>query len=153
MAYEVLVAEDNAADLALLKEAIQLEPIECVLHVVRDGEKALTFINERNANVELPGLDLVLLDFYLPKLEGTEVLSHLRSTARFQRTPVILMTSQHPNVLPPAVANQSCVFYFGKPSSLDEFLEIGPFVRRVLSGGGDCSETRLDTPESRNLPA
>lgn len=145
MTYEVLVAEDNPADLALLKEAIHLEPVECVLHVVRDGEKALTFINEREANVELPGIDLLLLDFYLPKLDGTEVLFHLRSAMRFKRTPVILMTGQRPKVLPREIASESDVFYFGKPSSLDAFFEIGPLVSRVLSGS--------TAPARRSLPA
>jgi CheY-like chemotaxis protein len=150
MSCEILVAEDNAPDLALVREALRDTPFEYRLHAVSDGEKALQLIDSLDADASLPGLDLMLLDFYLPKVGAEEILGHLRRTTRFRQMPVIMMTSLDQHSVPSRILEDQHVVYFNKPSSLDGFLEVGNVVRNILNQSG-CQGS-LDLPKAGAAP-
>ncbi len=54
--FEILIAEDNPADVGLVREALKMRDINCVLHVLRDGEQALTLLDSRKGIRKGPGL-------------------------------------------------------------------------------------------------
>src|SRR6185369_18088842 len=91
--FEILIAEDNPADVALVREALALQNVDCVLHVLRDGEAALSLLDRLDNDPNQPPVDLLILDMHLPKYDGEEVLNRLRSTRHYAQTPVIVMTS------------------------------------------------------------
>src|SRR5205807_6631689 len=91
--YNVLLAEDSAADITLVREALKEHQLDCTLHVIRDGAQAISFLDGLDRNPQEPSLDLVLLDMHLPKHDGAEILGRLRSTVHYSQTPVILMTA------------------------------------------------------------
>ncbi len=131
--YHVLVAEDNPADVGLVREAFATHHVACALHVVSDGAQAIAFINRLDASPGAAQLDLVLLDMYLPKHDGEEILGCLRSTQKYARVPVILMTGADYAVVERKAGKPAGLSYFRKPSSLDEFLQLGLLVRRILN--------------------
>src|SRR5579871_2537243 len=90
--FEILLVEDNLADITLVREALKQQSIPCNLHVIQDGAKAIAFLKQPDDS-QTPRLDLVLLDMHLPKCDGDEILHALRATVRNARTPVIVMTS------------------------------------------------------------
>ena len=92
--FEILIAEDNPADVALVREALKIHDINCVLHVLRDGEQALALLDSLDRDPKTPRVDLLILDMHLPKHDGEDVLKRLRSTEHYAQTPVIVMTSQ-----------------------------------------------------------
>src|SRR5580704_4308580 len=91
--FQIVIAEDNAADVVLVREALKAHRIDCTIHVLRDGEQALAFLDMADSERSDKRIDLLLLDLNLPKRDGEEVLKKLRSTRHYAETPVIVMTS------------------------------------------------------------
>lgn len=93
---EILLVEDDPADLELTLHALQNENIANRIHVARDGEEALDFLFCRGkyadrSNELLPSL--VLLDLKLPKVDGMEVLRAIRAHSATRMIPVVILTS------------------------------------------------------------
>jgi len=138
--FEILIAEDNPADIALVREALRTNNIDCVLHVLPDGEKALARIDILDSDPKTPQVDLLILDMHLPKHDGETVLKRLRSTRHYSRTPVIVMTSLASRWIEDNAAKDGAMVYCSKPSSLDELLKLGAVVRNMLNLYGRGAE-------------
>jgi DNA-binding response OmpR family regulator len=127
----VLLVEDNPADAMLVEEAINEAHVGCALQIVGDGTKALEFFS-RVEEDEKPCPDLIMLDLNLPRLSGEEVLRRLRSSSRFRTTKVLIITSSDASSDRQRVMELGADDYFRKPSTLDQFLELGPKIRQLL---------------------
>jgi len=130
--FEILVAEDNPADVRLVEEALKHHAVNCALHVVSDGEQAISFIDRLESDPKRFPLDLLLVDMHLPKYDGEEILRHLRSTERYAQTPVVVMTGADSIVVEEKAVKHAALSYFRKRPKLDEFLELGSIIRRIL---------------------
>jgi CheY-like chemotaxis protein len=130
--FEILLAEDNPADVTLVREALKMHNVDCVVHVLRDGEQALALLDSLDRDPKLPRVDLLILDMHLPKHDGEEILKRLRSTEHYAQTPVIVMTSYPSSWIEAKAAKHAAVFYYQKPSTMDELKELGAVVRNVL---------------------
>jgi len=143
-AKHIVLAEDNSADVMLVRMALKSSGLDCELRVLDDGEKAVTFIEEFDANPKAGPIDLLLLDMHLPKRDGEEILKRLRSSDRYARTPVVVMTASdapHDH----AQATKHAMHYFRKPSNLAEYMQLGIIVRDLLS----ADHTSAGLPEER----
>jgi DNA-binding response OmpR family regulator len=139
----IVVVEDNPADLWLVREALKAHCVRCVIQPVPDGEQALKLINSEESRV-----DLFILDMHLPKHGGEEILTCLRATKHYARTPVIMMTALESNMGAANAARNPTMVYFPKPSTLDEFMELGPIVVALLEQDhrlGATAETSRET--------
>jgi len=134
--FEILIAEDNPADVVLVREALATNNVDCVLHVLTDGEKALARIDNLDNDPNKPPVDLLILDMHLPKHDGETVLKRLRSTRHYARTPVIVMTSLASKWIEDNAAKDGAMVYCSKPSTLDELLKLGVVVRNMLNQHG-----------------
>jgi CheY-like chemotaxis protein len=132
--YQILLAEDSAADVGIVRIALRDNGINHVLHVARDGAEAIAFIEKADSDREAPGPDLLLLDMHLPKYNGEEILKRLRSTELYAQTPVVVMTSSDAPQDRDRAQRHAALFYFRKPSRLDEFIQLGVIVRDILTG-------------------
>jgi CheY-like chemotaxis protein len=132
---EILIAEDNVADVALVREALKEHDIDCTLHVMKDGGQVIAFLDRLDANPKTARLDLMLLDMHLPRRDGDEILRRLRSTEHHAQTPVIVMTASDAPDDRATAAKHAAVHYFRKPTSLTEYMELGAIVRTVLGRG------------------
>lgn len=126
----ILLAEDNNADVYLVRISLRQHGIPNDLHVVKDGEEAIDFIKAADQGGPVPGL--VLLDLNLPKRTGQEILEHLRNSKRWAEVPVIVMSSSDSPSDRAKAAKLGVGDYFRKPSRLDEFMRLGDVVKRVL---------------------
>ncbi len=93
---EILLVEDNAADVELTLHAFQKFNLSNKLHVVRDGAEALDFIfcrGEYEGRKLENGPKVVLLDIKLPKVDGIEVLRQVKADERTRKIPVVMLTS------------------------------------------------------------
>ncbi len=88
---QVVIVEDNPADIALIQATLRGHSAETVTTVARDGEEAVQLL-ESMADRRLEP-DLILLDLNLPNRDGHEVLAFLRAHARLRTTPVAIFTS------------------------------------------------------------
>lgn len=95
---EILLVEDNPADLKMTLHALRSGKIANRIQIARDGAEALEFIfcegafASRNIN---DGPKLILLDLNLPKVDGLEVLARVKSDRRTRHIPVVIMTSSN----------------------------------------------------------
>ena len=131
---QILLAEDNPADVYLIRHALAENSVECSLEVARDGREALAFLYSRDnaANVSPP--DLILLDLNLPQHDGVEILQRIRQSRRLEAVPVIVFTSSDSPADRLSATQLGITRYIKKPSLLDDFLAIGAVIREVLAG-------------------
>lgn len=132
---QILVIEDAAPDVYLIREALKRAGLDFQLTVLDDGEKAMGFIDdlERGA-VEHPAV--VLLDLNLPKRSGDLILDRIRHTECCRGVPVIIVTSSDSPKDKAETARLGATEYFRKPSKLSEFMELGSVVSRHLGASG-----------------
>lgn len=131
----ILLIEDNPADAFLVKEALRTHGIAFDLNWVSDGEEAVghlsTFLSAQSAPA------LILLDLNLPKVDGKEVLSKIRSNPNLAATKVAILTSSDSPHDRRDTANLGANCYIKKPPTLEEFLGVGGTIKHLLSDG-DC---------------
>lgn len=94
----ILLVEDNPDDEALTIRALRKNNIANDLAVARDGAEALDYLFGTGTYAgrdtsQLP--QVVLLDLKLPKVDGLEVLSRIRSDPRTKLLPVVILTSSN----------------------------------------------------------
>jgi len=129
---QIVLAEDNPADVGLVRMALRNHEIACDLRVIPDGEQVLSFIASLDRDSQLPCPDLILLDLYLPKHDGNEILKHLRASERCAQTKVVVLTSSDAPADHKIAERNAAIHYFRKPSSLDQFMYLGEIVKDVL---------------------
>jgi chemotaxis family two-component system response regulator Rcp1 len=135
---QIVLAEDNPADVGLVREALREHNVHCELRVISDGEEALAFIDSLDMDANLPCPDLLLLDLYLPKRDGGEILTHLRASERCGRMPVVVLSSSGWQRDQQMVEKNPPIHYFLKPISLEQFMDLGRIVKEVISHGQSC---------------
>lgn len=91
--FEVLLVEDNPADVRLTREAFRAGPYPCRVRVAEDGESALRMLHRDAPFEHAPRPHLVLLDLNLPRRDGREVLSDIKSDRDLRAIVVIVLTS------------------------------------------------------------
>lgn len=89
---DVLLVEDNPADVRLTREGFKAGKITNTLHVVDNGIDALDFLFQRNDYADAPRPDVVLLDLNLPHKTGHEVLEELHADPDRRQIPVVVLS-------------------------------------------------------------
>ncbi|MGB9152510.1 MAG: response regulator [Alphaproteobacteria bacterium] len=87
-AAEILLVEDNVADVLLTKKAFGATTIPCHVTAAESGEHALEMLRSEGS---LP--DLILLDLHLPRKSGIEVLQEIKEDKKLWNIPVIILTT------------------------------------------------------------
>ncbi len=128
--WEVLLVEDNPADIRLTREAFKDLNIRHNLQVAEDGMAALHYL--KNICSGLAGVcpDIILLDLNLPKLGGLEVLAAIKSDANMKSIPVIVMSSSASEADISAAYRLNANSYTQKPLEIDQFFRMIDNIRR-----------------------
>jgi two-component system, chemotaxis family, response regulator Rcp1 len=121
---EILLVEDNPADVDLTQETLAYAKIRNRLHVVNDGEDALAFLRRQGRYKEAIRPDLILLDLNLPRKDGREVLAELKADPELKAIPVVVLTSSdaEKDVVRSYDLGANC--YVTKPVDLDQFANV-----------------------------
>jgi chemotaxis family two-component system response regulator Rcp1 len=115
---EILLVDDNPADLELTMEALKQSKWPTHVSSVCDGAEAIAFLHRKGKFDSVTRPNLVLLDLNLPKKDGRAVLAELKADPELRRIPVVMFsTSQAP------VDVESCYglganSYVSKPTTL-----------------------------------
>lgn len=116
--FQILVVEDNPADVRLLEEVFTELCANVQLRVAKDGAEGLEMITRTGGKPnEHP--DLVLLDLNLPKISGHEVLARIKKNPNTCRIPVIVLTSSRAESDVSLAYQSHANAYLKKPSTLD----------------------------------
>lgn len=118
---DVLLVEDNPADVDLTREVLTETNHHLRLSAVQDGEQAISFLRRRGKFSDVPRPDIIVLDLNLPGITGRNVLQQLKSDQDLKRIPVIIFTSSQAqdDVVSTYELGASC--YLRKPGNLPEF--------------------------------
>lgn len=121
---EILLVEDNPADVRLTQEALKEAKVRNRLHVVEDGVGAMEFLLREGKYADVPRPDLILLDLNLPKKDGREVLEEIKQDPSLKRIPVVVLTTSQAeeDILKTYNLHANC--YVSKPVDLDQFITI-----------------------------
>lgn len=90
---EILLVEDNSADIRLTQEVFEEIGIRHRVRIARDGEEALAMIRRIGPHADLPEPDLVLLDLNLPRKGGREVLAEIKSDPQLNHIPIVVLST------------------------------------------------------------
>jgi two-component system response regulator len=90
---DILLVEDDPGDVLMTREALEAHDSGRTLHVVGDGDAALAFLRRIDGFAEAPRPDLVLLDLNLPRKDGHEVLTEVRSDEDLRLIPVVVLST------------------------------------------------------------
>ena len=121
---DILLAEDNPADVRLTVETLKEEKIYNNLHVVNDGEEALAFLYQKGKYAKAVRPDLILLDLNLPKIDGREVLKEIKSDDNLKSIPVVVLTvsKAEEDIMKSYSLHANC--YITKPVDLKQFAKV-----------------------------
>lgn len=125
---EILLVEDNPADVRLTREALKEVRVKARLHVVHDGVEALDFMRRAGKYASAPRPHLVLLDLNLPRKNGRQVLAEIKRDTALRRIPVVVLTTSSADEDIAACYQLRANCYVTKPVDLDQFLAV---VRNV----------------------
>jgi|SRR5271154_3208116 len=121
MPIEVLLVEDSPGDVRLTQEAFRDANRSVHLHVATDGVEAMAFLRKQGAHLNAPRPDLILLDLNLPKMDGREVLAHIKEDESLKTIPTVILTTSdaEADIVKSYQLQANC--YLTKPVQLDAF--------------------------------
>lgn len=121
---EILLVEDNPADVRLTIEALKEGKVANEINVAADGVEALAFLRREGKYENAPEPDLILLDLNLPKKNGREVLAEVKTDYRLKRIPVVILTSSQAETDIVATYNLHANCYITKPVDFGQFINV-----------------------------
>ena len=119
---EILLIEDNAADVRLTAEALKEARVAIRLHVARDGVEAIRMLKEPGTTTPRP--DLILLDLNLPRKDGREVLKEIRQDDAFRHIPVVILSTSQAEQDILRSYRLGANAFITKPVEIDQFFEV-----------------------------
>lgn len=121
---EILLVEDNAADVRLTREAFDDAKVLNNLNVVGDGVEAMAYMRREGKYGNATRPDLVLLDLNMPRKDGREVLAEVKADPDLMRIPVVILTvsKAEEDILKSYNLHANC--YISKPVNLAQFLKV-----------------------------
>ena len=92
----ILVADDDADDREMIKEAFEENRLANELKFVCDGEELMDYLLRRGKFSDMklsPKPGLILLDLNMPKKDGREALREIKSNSELRGIPVVVLTT------------------------------------------------------------
>lgn len=125
---EILLVEDNPADVYLTTKALGGTRMAHRIHVAADGVEALDFLLRRGRHAEAPRPHLVLLDLNLPRKDGREVLTEVKRHDHLRRIPVIVLTTSNADDDVGSAYDLHANAYVEKPFRLEQLREMASAI-------------------------
>ena len=117
---EILLVEDNPADVRLTVEALKDARVRNRLRVARDGVEALAMLRSDSA----PRPDLILLDLNLPRKDGREVLQEIKQDEALRHIPVVILTTSQAEQDILQCYRLRANAFVTKPVEIDQFFQV-----------------------------
>ena len=142
MPIEVLLVEDSPGDVRLTQEAFRKANKTIHLQVASDGVEAMAFLRRERMHGGAPRPDLILLDLNLPKMDGREVLAHIKGDESLKSIPTVILTTSdaEADIVRSYQLQANC--YLTKPVQLDAF-------ESLVKSINDFWLTKVKLPQQR----
>lgn len=125
---EILLVEDNPADVRLTREVLKDGKVRNRLTVVGDGQEALALLAKSES--QLP--DVVLIDASLPGCDGLELAARMRGSPRLADIPIVLLTGSQLEKEAAASRGRGVVATVVKPMDLRQLVEVVRAIDRFF---------------------
>ena len=120
----ILLIEDNEGDIILTTEALTQGKIINNIAVIKNGKKAIDFLEKKYPFEKALQPDLILLDINLPKMNGHEVLQNIKTNQLLKHIPVIILTSSSSDKDILMAYQHFANYYLTKPLDADDYLKV-----------------------------
>lgn len=124
--FVVLLVEDSEHDILSVQRAWKRHGIVNPLMIVRDGEECLDYLHRRGAYADpgtAPRPGVILLDLHMPKMDGLEVLEHIRGDEELKNLLVVVLTTSKAEEDRVKSYDLGVNAYIVKPIGLENFSE------------------------------
>jgi CheY-like chemotaxis protein len=128
--YQIVLVEDNPADVYLFQKALEGAEVNCQITVLSDGGQAMAFARTSATSDALP--DLIILDLNLPRNGGVEVLHAIRNNHTLASIRVVVTSSSSSPRDQQRVEQLGIDRYLSKPPDLEDFLALGFILKDIL---------------------
>jgi two-component system, chemotaxis family, response regulator Rcp1 len=129
---KILMIEDNAADVFLLRHALDQHADEYSLEVIRDGEAAIEFVSlQRAAGVGDEQPCVIVLDLHLPKHDGAAVLKVIRQEPVLDHVQVVALTTLASPRDEEEVRELGVRLYRSKPVNVEDWIELAGNILEI----------------------
>jgi len=121
---EILLVEDNPAEVRLTVEGLKEARISNHLNAVMDGRTAIDYLERRGKHAGAVRPDLILLDLNLPGIDGRAVLKHVKESPTLKVIPVVIITSSEAetDIIKSYEAHANC--FISKPIDFEGFTRV-----------------------------
>ena len=129
----ILMADDDADDRLLAKDALAECRLANELHFVENGEELLDYLHRRGKFVNLaqsPRPGLILLDLNMPKKDGREALKEIKDDPRLRTIPVVVLTTSRADTDISRIYELGANSFITKPVSFDSLVEVMKILGR-----------------------
>jgi len=126
-AVTILMADDDADDRLLAKDALAECSLNGELHFVEDGEELFDYLERRGKYAELansPRPSLILLDLNMPRKDGREALREIKSNPEFRKIPVIVLTTSNADTDIAQIYDLGANSFISKPVTFDSLVKM-----------------------------
>ncbi|MBI4565957.1 MAG: response regulator [Planctomycetes bacterium] len=121
---EILVVEDNPADMRFIMDSLRTGRILHNLHFLDSGAEVLAFLRREGAYADAPRPHLILMDLKLPQMDGCEVLRSIKADPSLRTIPVIVLTGSEDDADATRAYGAHANCYVRKPLSPDKFIAV-----------------------------
>lgn len=118
---QVLLVDDNPADIDLASDALAHSRWPNCVSAVTDGEQAMEFLHRVGKYAGEPRPDLVLLDLNLPRKDGRAVLAEVKADPALRKTPVVIFSTSQAEGDVVRSYELGANSYICKPGNLSEY--------------------------------
>ena len=125
---DILLVEDNAADVRLTQEVLTDSKVTNNLSVANDGAEALLRLRQQGKFKGTPRPDLILLDLNLPVKDGREVLAQIKNDPELKAIPVVILTTSKAEEDIVRTYNLHANCYITKPVDLEQFVTVVNYI-------------------------
>ncbi len=121
---EILLVEDNPAEVRLTVEGLKEARIANNLNAIMDGQSAIDYLERRGKYARAARPDLILLDLNLPGIDGRAVLKHVKESPTLKVIPVVVITSSEAetDIVKSYEAHANC--FISKPIDFEGFTRV-----------------------------
>ena len=121
---DILLVDDDPADVELTEEALEESKLVVKLHNVGDGIEAMAFLKKEGAYSNAPKPDLILLDLNMPRKDGRQVLAEMKEDPELKAIPVVVLTTSQADEDILRSYNLGANCYVTKPVGLEQFIRV-----------------------------